>query len=154
FSVTGLPFHPELAMPAYVPADEDLPLQVADAYALSKQVDEASASMAWRRHGLSVVAMRFPFLGEPQGSMLVRLAELTDDPAAGIKALWSYLDVRDGARACLAALTEPPPGYHVVGLAAPLTLCPYPTEALLSAYLPDVPLRRELPGRTVPIDLT
>lgn len=66
--------------------------------------------------------------------------------------LWSYLDDRDAARACLAGLTEAPEGCHVVGVAAPLTLSPYPTEDLLDRYLPGPPRRRRFPGRMSPVD--
>lgn len=36
--------------------DEKLPLQIEDPYGLSKQVDEATALMMPRRHGLTLVA--------------------------------------------------------------------------------------------------
>jgi nucleoside-diphosphate-sugar epimerase len=154
FSVTGLPFAPRPLVPAYLPIDEDLPLQIEDAYALSKQADEATAAMMWRRYGLSVVALRFPFLGEPTDRLPTRAALLARVPEAGTIDMWSYLDTRDAARACLAGITVAPTGCHIVGLAAPQTLCPFPTEALLDRYLPEVPRRRSLPGRTVPIDLS
>jgi nucleoside-diphosphate-sugar epimerase len=154
WSVTGLPFAPALLAPAYVPIDEDLPLQVADPYALSKQVDEATGEMMWRRHGMSVIALRLPFLGRSGSDLPARAAQLTDDPAAGVRDMWSYLDYRDAARACVDAVTVDHTGFAVVGMAAPETLCPYPTEALLDRYLPDVPRRAALPGRTVPIDVT
>jgi len=154
FSVTGLPFAPRPLAPAYVPIDEDLPLQIEDPYALSKQVDEAVAAMMWRRHRLSTVALRFPYLGDPAVRLPARVAEIERDPVSGARDVWSYLDVRDAARACLAGLTEPPPGCHVVGLAAPETLSPHPTEALLDRYLPGVERRTRFPGRTVPLDLT
>ncbi len=51
-------------------------------------------------------------------------------------------------------LTEPPPGCHVISVAAPNTLAPYPTEQLLAAYHADVPRRAAFPGRTAPFDLT
>ncbi|MEV6494109.1 NAD(P)-dependent oxidoreductase, partial [Actinoplanes sp. NPDC051633] len=65
----------------------------------------------------------------------------------------SYLDVRDAARAMVAALTPASPGCHTVYVAAPETLAPYPTEDLLARHHPDVPHPPFL-GRTVPIDLT
>ena len=48
--------------------------------------------------------------------------------------------------------TEPPPGFHVVGMAAPETLVPYPTEQLLDAFYPCVPRRTAFPGRAAAID--
>lgn len=154
FSVTGLPFARRPLVPPYLPVDEDLPLQIEDPYALSKQVDEAVAAMMWRRYGLSTVALRFPYLGDPAVRLPERVAEIQRDPMSGTRDLWSYLDLRDAARACLDGLTAPPPGYHVVGLAAPETLSPYPTEALLDRYLPGVERRCRFPGRIVPMDLT
>ena len=153
YSVTGLPFAPRLLRPAYLPIDEALPLQVEDAYALSKHVDELTANMMWRRHGLSVVALRLPFLGDPELRLPVRAAEVAAEPLAGVRDFWSYLDYRDAARACVAGLTDAPAGCHVVGLAAPFTLSAYPTEDLLDTYLPEVPRRAVFPGRTVPFDL-
>ncbi len=35
-----------------------------------------------------------------------------------------------------------------------MTLAPYPTEALLDRYLPDVPRRTRFPGRMSPVDTT
>jgi nucleoside-diphosphate-sugar epimerase len=152
FSATGLPFAPVPVRPDYLPVDEDLPPLAADPYALSKQTDELTAAMMWRRYGLSVVALRFPFLGEPERRLAERANRDAEHPEAGIRDLWSYLDDRDAARACVAGLTEAPPGCHVIGLAAPVTLSPYPTEALLNLYLPDVPRRCEFPGRLSPVD--
>ena len=154
WSVTGLPFAPFPLEPAYLPVDERIPLQVADAYALSKQVDEATAEMAWRRHGLSVVALRLPYLGDPDAGLAQRVAELTDDPAAGARDMWAYLDYRDAARVCVDAVTVEFAGFAVVGLAAPETLCPYPTKALLDRFLPHVAVRAPLSGRAVPVDVT
>jgi nucleoside-diphosphate-sugar epimerase len=152
YSVTGLPFAPRRRVPAYLPVDESLPVRAEDPYALSKQVDEATAAMMWWRHGLSVLALRFPFLGGTE-RLAARAAGYARDPAKGARELWSYLDLRDAARACELALHAADSGYQVIGLAAPLTLAPYPTAALLDAYLPDVPRRMAFPGRRVPLDL-
>ncbi|MFI7675663.1 NAD-dependent epimerase/dehydratase family protein [Actinophytocola sp. NPDC049390] len=150
-SITGLPFAPRPAAPDYVPIDEAMPLQAADPYALSKQADEATAAMVARRDGMSVVALRFPKLGSPE--FLADYArEYRDEPGAGAHELWSYLDLRDAATACRLGLAAEVTGAHPLYLAAPETLSPYPTEDLLARYLPNVPRRRALSGRTVPID--
>lgn len=150
-SITGLPFSPRPAAPDYVPLDEAMPLQAADPYALSKQADEATAAMIARRDGMAIVALRFPKLGSPEF-----LAEYADEyraePGAGAHEVWSYLDMRDAATACWLGLTADVTGAHALYLAAPETLSPYPTEDLLARYLPDVPVRKPLSGRAVPID--
>lgn len=155
YSVLGLTFAPEMRHPAYLPIDEQVPLQVEDPYAHSKQVDELTASLMVKRHGMTVVALRLPFLGGIDDSIPARAEQVGIDPGFGTAAreFWAYLETRDAARACVLALTEPPPGCHVVSVAAPTTLAPYPTEQLLATYHPDVPRRSTFPGRTAPFDL-
>ncbi|MFI6759889.1 NAD-dependent epimerase/dehydratase family protein [Micromonospora sp. NPDC050417] len=152
FSVTGLPWSQVDLHPAYVPVDEGLPLQVTDAYALAKQADEATAEMMVRRHGGTVVALRLPFVGQRDDRLARRAAEFARNPESGARELWSYLDVRDAARACWLGLTRPGPGAHVVFVAADDILAPFPTAELLDRYHPDVPRRADLPGRCSAID--
>ncbi|GCE02498.1 NAD-dependent epimerase/dehydratase family protein [Embleya hyalina] len=154
-SVTGLPFARSTPrpQPAHLPFDTALPLLIEDPYALSKQVDEATAAMMHRRHGMTAVALRLPFLGDPE-RLAAHAARLAADPALGASEVWSYLDLRDAARACVLGLTAPAvTGAPVLFVAAPDTLMAAPTADLLAAHLPDVPRRAEFPGRTVPIDL-
>jgi nucleoside-diphosphate-sugar epimerase len=151
-SITGLPFSPKPAVPDYLPVDEAMPLQVADPYALSKQADEATAEMVARRDGMAVVAFRFPMLGTPEFFAKEPIADYVDDPGSGASVLWAYLDFRDAAQACWLGVTADVTGAHAVYVAAPETLSPFPTEDLVARYLPGVPVRTPLPGRTVPID--
>ncbi|MDQ1703463.1 MAG: hypothetical protein QOF57_2715 [Frankiaceae bacterium] len=154
FAATGLPFSPHGPQPPYVPMDEDAPTQAADPYALSKMTDELTAAMLSRRSGITVTSLRMPYLGTPDDRLPDRAAKLLDDPALGTAELWSYLDTRDAARAIVMALARKGGDAVVVGVAAPDTLLPYPTEQLLDAYLPGVPRRRPLSGREVPYDIT
>jgi nucleoside-diphosphate-sugar epimerase len=152
YAICGLPFaRRELRMP-YLPIDAALPLQITDPYALSKQTDEATAAMVSRQYGMTVVAMRLPFVGTPDPRLAEAAQRYADHPEAGAADVWSYLDARDAARAMLAALDPAEPGNHVVYVAAPETLAPYPTEELLDRFHPGVP-RPAFEGRTVPIDL-
>lgn len=153
YSATGLPYSPRRLHPAYVPIDENLPLQVEDPYALSKQVDELTAAMMWYRHGLSSVALRLPFLGRLEDEIARRAEQVASDPGPLSTELWMYLDLDDAARACLDALERAPDGAHVVGIAAPETLAGEATLDLLERYHPGVRVRAPLPGRSAPIDL-
>lgn len=156
YSVFGLVFSRALLRPAYLPIDDVLPLQVADPYAHSKQVDELTADLMATRHGMTVVSLRLPFLGGLDDTIAERAARVADDPdhSTAAREFWTYLDTRDAARACILGLTEPPRGSHRITLAAPTTLAPYPTEALLDRYYPGVPRRAPFPGRTAPFDLS
>jgi nucleoside-diphosphate-sugar epimerase len=152
-SIYGLAFAPSPLAPIYVPIDAAHPLQVADPYALSKQADEATGEMIARRYGMTVVALRYPFLGG-LGDRLPTMAEFyRDDPAKGARTLWAYLEDRDAARAAWLSLTEPLSGYHMFQVAAPETLAPQPTRDLLDRFYPQVERRAELPGRAVPFDI-
>ncbi|WP_327708291.1 NAD(P)-dependent oxidoreductase [Streptomyces sp. NBC_00464] len=155
WGITGLPWTADPSPhPAYVPVDESLPSQVADPYGLSKQVDELTAATMARRHGMSVVCLRYPFVGGFDERLRAHAARLTAQPALGARDLWTYLEVRDAARAALLALGVPGPGAHSVHVCAPETLVPFPTEELLRRYHPTTRLLRPLPGRTAPVDTT
>ncbi|MFC9688724.1 NAD-dependent epimerase/dehydratase family protein [Kribbella sp. NPDC056951] len=152
-NATGLIFNPNDVRPAYYPLDERTPADIADPYSLSKQNDENTARMAWRRWGIDVVALRFPHTNA--ADILQAQADgMRDDPAGGLREAWSYLDNRDAAYAIELGLTVPLTGAHTFLLAAGTTNAPYPTESLLDALAPDVPRLRRFIGREVPIDLT
>ncbi|MFC6022871.1 NAD-dependent epimerase/dehydratase family protein [Plantactinospora solaniradicis] len=152
YSVLGLPWSPRRLHPDYYPIDERTPLQVEDPYGLSKQADEATATMISRRYGATVVAVRFPFVGDDR-RLAERLTRTVADPGSAAMDSWAYLHVRDAAEVTWRALTEPLTGFQAPFVAAPKILAPYATEALIAAYHPHTPLRRRLPGREVPIDL-
>jgi len=152
YAICGLPFAATpLTMP-YLPIDTALPLQITDPYALSKRVDEETAAMIHRRYGMTVVALRLPFVGDPGDRLPSAARRYAEQPAEGAADVWSYLDVRDAARALVASLAPARPGCHVVYVAAPESLAPYPTEQLLDRFHRGVP-RPPFAGRTVPIDL-
>jgi nucleoside-diphosphate-sugar epimerase len=149
----GVPMNPHDVLPAYYPLDEKIPCDVADWYSLSKQNDENTAVMAWRRWGIDVVSLRFPHVNKPEA--LKRLSDgFIENPARGVREGWAYLDVRDSAAAIELGLTASLTGAHKFFIAARTTNAPYETEALLRAFAPRVPRLRRFFGREVPIDLT
>ncbi|SDF21314.1 Nucleoside-diphosphate-sugar epimerase [Cellulosimicrobium cellulans] len=139
----GVPMNPHDVRPAYYPLDEDVPADVADAYSLSKQADEAAARAAWRRWGIDVVALRFPHVRDAAG-LRETAAAVARDPRVVAREGWAYLDLRDAARAVEAGLRADLTGAHVVGLAADDTLLDVPTPDLLARFAPDVPLTRPI----------
>ena len=148
-SILGLVYaHRELS-PAYAPVDERTPLQVSDAYALSKQCDEATALMINRRYGLPVAALRFPFTATA-GEIGNRAALMARDPAAGRRELWAYLDVRDAAGACVdvigAQLDGRLDGAVAYNVIADDSLADQPLDVLLARFHPSTQIR-EGPGR-------
>ncbi|MFC6355547.1 NAD-dependent epimerase/dehydratase family protein [Luethyella okanaganae] len=153
FGATGMPWSSAVHSPSTLPLTVDSATVVEDPYGLSKQVDELTATMMSRRHGMSVVSLRLPFVGMPHDRLEEHARELAAHPERGIRDLWSYLDTRDAARAAVLALTPSITGSHTLYVAAETTAAPYPTETLLAAFHPASRLSRPLPGRTVPLDL-
>jgi nucleoside-diphosphate-sugar epimerase len=152
FAVCGLPFATRPLSLPYLPVDTDMPARITDPYALSKQADEATAAMMALRHSMSVAALRLPFVGTAD-ELSVQWTRYHGNPAAGASDVWSYLDVRDAARAMFLACCLTGAGSHVVYVAAAETLSAHPTAWLLDRYHPAAPRRSTFPGRTVPIDL-
>lgn len=150
-NATGINFNPHGVLPAYFPLDEASPHDVADAYSLSKEADERTAAMAARAWGMTVVALRFPFVRPiPE----LRAAAAQGDPAEEMRNGWAYLTSGDAARAVLASLEAPLTGAHVIGLSAADTVLDRPTSELLDEYAPTVPRRRSFTGREALVDTT
>jgi nucleoside-diphosphate-sugar epimerase len=152
-SLLGLPYGADGLAPLHAPVDESHPNIGTDPYALSKEVDEATARMMHRRHGYQVVALRISHTA-PMHAQLSRMEEAAADPSELARELWAYLDVRDGARAFALAVERDIPGCHVINVMAPDTYSTVPTADLMARYFPSTPLRRPLVGREVPFDRT
>ena len=144
-SALGPSFSPDPTTPLYAPVDEEHPLLGADAYALSKEVDERTAAMFHRRSGMAVAALRFTFVGRPD-EIVQAAARLKGNPAAGSRTLWSYVDIRDAAIATRLALETAGSAFEVFNVSAADTLSEIPTEELLREYAPTVEVRQPIPG--------
>lgn len=151
-AANGLPFASAPLSPAYVPLDVAVPSQAEDPYALSKLADEQTAAMMNRRHGMTTVVLRYPFVGGFTERLRDHADKVGADPSVGAADLWSYLETRDAARAAVLALRVRG-GHHAFHVAAPRTLAPYPTLELLRRFHPGTEIRADLPGRTTPLDL-
>jgi nucleoside-diphosphate-sugar epimerase len=116
-------------------------------------VDEATAAMMHRRHGMQIVALRISNT-QPMAAHLERMAKAAEDPGPLAKELWAYLDVHDAARALALGVERDIPGFHVINVMAPDTYSALPSAELMARYHPTAPIRRPLVGREVPFDLT
>jgi nucleoside-diphosphate-sugar epimerase len=151
-SLLGLPYGDGLS-PLYAPVDEAHPDVGTDPYALSKEVDEATAAMMHRRHGYQAVALRISATA-PMAVHEARQAVVATDPTHLANELWAYLEVRDAARAFALAVERDIPGCHVINVMAPDTYSPLPTAELMARSHPSTPLRRPLGGRESVFDRT
>lgn len=143
-SIHGTAWAPQPIPPAYVPVDEDTPLDYVDPYALTKDVLERMGAM-YARRGMQVTALRFHWILTAD-----QVRRLRGEPAGteGLRNLWGYVELADAARACLLAL-EPRPGpdhFQALLIAAADHRGDRPIEELLDTWCPEVPRRRPLRG--------
>lgn len=145
-SALGMVWSSEVMPPLYVPVDEQHPLRPTEPYGLSKECDEATARMAARRWGMSVVALRFPYT-QTAAAIADRASDGTQSDSLA-KELWGYLDLRDAARAVelsvQACLDGRIAGCEVLNAVADDPILSDPIEVLLAARFPGVPRRQPL----------
>jgi nucleoside-diphosphate-sugar epimerase len=144
-SALGPSFSPTPTTPLYAPVDEDHPLLGADAYALSKEVDERTAAMFHRRTGMAVAALRFSFVARPD-EVGESVAGVRRNPAGSSRTLWSYVDIRDAAAAARLSLEAAALTFEVFNVTASDTLSDIPTAKLLREFAPSVEIRQFIPG--------
>jgi len=106
-NASGVNLNPGLLLPAYFPIDENLPADIADAYSLSKAVDEMTAAMAFRAWGINVIALRLPLV-RPLAALPEFVTQAAANPAEMVRTGWAYLAAEDAAAAVWAALRAPP----------------------------------------------
>src|SRR5215203_37700 len=123
--------------PRYVPVDEDHPLEVEDPYGLSKVINERTAEMFHRRYGMTIAALRFGWILSEQEAR-TEAERFAGDPLRNQAGLWSYIDERDAAAACLDAVDADDFGFAILNIISVDTLATIPTEEALDQYAPDV----------------
>lgn len=147
----GYPNNPHRAFPPAFPLREDTPSDVADAYSLSKGIDEQTAAYAHRRYGIDVVALRFPLAKWPE-VLREAATEVAADPESMAREGWAYLTMADAARAVRVAIEADTSGVLVAGLSADDTLLGGATAELLARFAPDVPVQAPVVGDDALID--
>lgn len=85
--------------PVYLPIDENHPCRPDSLYGVSKLACEELCKRYTRRYGLSTICLRLVSVLTGKGKLKKGFAKLTEEPDKEMKTLWSYVDVRDVARA-------------------------------------------------------
>ena len=98
-------------VPAYLPIDEDHPVGAQDAYGLSKVVCEATARSYTAKCGMETVILRPPWIVSPEELDGLRCSGGVTPVRFG---LYHYIDSRDLAAACRAAIERPLAGVPYV----------------------------------------
>ena len=136
-AVYGLYYPLSLALPDYLPVDEDHPRRPQDPYGLSKLAGEEICNGFARQSGARIASLRFA--GIADDAVYQRLMRRREDPMVrGLGSFWSYIDVRDAAEACRLALEAGFEGHQAFNICAPTTYLTTSTRALLRRHLPEV----------------
>lgn len=156
-SIYGTAWTPKRFHMKYAPVDEAHPIKPHDAYALTKEVDEATARMFVRRDRMSAAALRFHWIATRE-QQLERIRERGDKVTpVDARELWGYVDLRDAARACRLAIEVArvrPYGFKAFNIVAADTLTTVPTEEAIRRAAPDTKIRSPLPGFTGGFDIS
>ena len=132
--------------PAYLPADENMPIAPPSIYGACKQNLESLAVNYCRWHGMSIGAFRTTRIVYEK-SFNWRFRRYTEDPASAANVLWTYSDARDVASACRAWIESDVQGFEAFDVAAEDVCCDVPAAELVEKYLPsDVEIREPLEG--------
>lgn len=128
--------------PRYLPVDEDHSPYPTTTYALSKVLAETTARHLSDWSGIPFVGLRLSNVIRPEA--YADFPQAWADPSKRQFNLWSYIDVRDAAAACSAALTAEVHGADEFIIASPETTMPIPTQDLIDRHYPTVEVRRAL----------
>ncbi|KRC66107.1 hypothetical protein ASE12_15890 [Aeromicrobium sp. Root236] len=142
-SILGLVWGRINQAPLELPITEDSPLQIRDPYALSKQVDEATGRVISQQHGMTVLAYRFPDMGDPT-YLSARAAAIVEDPSLGSRELWGYLSLSDAARAVRLGLEREIEGFHVLNVCADSSLGGIDVQEYVRSTYPETRFTREI----------
>jgi len=136
-SIYGLVYAAEEVEPPEIPLSESSELRCADAYSLSKEVDEATGRMMNRRYGMRVAALRFPNVSNIE-TVFARSAEVQVDPSTAHRELWAYLTLEDAGRAISLVLASDFHGSVVANVVSSQSLHSGDLRASLRSFYPSV----------------
>jgi UDP-glucose 4-epimerase len=139
-TLLGVPFTTD---PPYFPADEGYPSRPEWTYALVKHLEDEMVRQFVRWDPtLKVIALRISYVKDDAD--YAGFPALNDDIEAQAWNLWSYVDSRDAAQAVRKALEYEMVGFDQFLVAAADTVMTRPTQELIAARYPNVPVRTVL----------
>lgn len=152
-SALGYTFRHRDFNPLFLPLDETHALLSQDCYGLSKMVgEELAEGYARRIPQLAVSSLRFSWVLDQDDETLVQSSRGPGKSKGG-GSFWTWVDVRDAARACRLAVENGRPGHEAFYIAAPEIRLDTPVEDLLARTFPgDYPVAPELRGAASPVD--
>ncbi len=126
--------------PDYLPVDEAHRCHLTEGYGASKLAGEQICSVASYRFGLPTLSLRLPVIWAPE-AFAAHVGKRTGDDIQAAKSLWSYIDVRDAARAVALGLTAELAGSTVLNVSARWPFCKSDINGLIAASFGPVERR-------------
>ena len=114
-------------------------IAIGDAYGLSKILGEEICRRYTRRYGLETVCLRYPWVFWDEHYR--QIPKWQQDPAIVAHCMWTCIDVRDLARAYMAALKAPDIDHETILLSAARNFIGRPTVELVREYYGEVEVR-------------
>ena len=128
--------------PQSFPVDETHPSAPQELYALSKICNEETAATYTRRYGMTTICLRLTTVMslENQDHLQWRRHHLERNGTRKERDFWSYIELKDAARAFRLAVTEEISGHHVLIIANPDSFLAGDIRRAAREHFPDVPL--------------
>jgi UDP-glucose 4-epimerase len=148
-SALGFSRAPQMIVPDYLPVDERHRCYPVETYGVSKLVGEQLCAVVETAHGVPTLSLRFPVIWAPE-TFEADISRRLGNPAQAPKSFWSYVDVRDAARAVVLGVSAETEPREVLNISARWSFCDGDVHAAaLAAYgavpshlsgAPDAPL--------------
>jgi nucleoside-diphosphate-sugar epimerase len=133
----GFVFPTHQVDPQYFPVDENHPDLPQDLYGLSKVLNEETAAAYSRRTGMTTISLRLTMVIKLYGEHLHwRRRHLMHNHERRSPEFWSYIDVRDTARAFRLSVEAPVEGSHKLIISARDAFTPYNVPDLIRRHYP------------------
>jgi len=137
-TVPGFIFAERPFFPAYLPVDEEHPVEPQDPYALAKLFGEQLCDAAVRRSDLRCISLR-PGWVQDAASYPRNLGPFLRDRSRPAINGWAYIDADDLADAIRLAVDSDLPGHEVFALANPETIGDRDLHKAWREVFPDAP---------------
>ncbi len=128
--------------PQHFPIDETHPVAPQDLYALSKVFNEETAAAYTRRYDMTTLCLRLTTVMnfDNQRHLHWRRHQLQNAANDKARDYWSYIELKDTARAFRLAVTEEISGHHTLVIANPDSFVLGDVRDAARRHFPDVPL--------------
>ncbi len=143
----GITFSHQPTVPVYFPIDELHPTAPDNSYGLSKIVGEQVSEGMAKRFNMSIISLRISAVFNTEVYKSEWFIHDLSNPERGVTDnLWSYVDVRDCARAFRLAIEADITGHEIIHITALDTRATVPSMELISRFFPDIKPRTLIAG--------